>query len=108
MIDKTSSPDTTAQRLFVQAVKHHTDGNLPQAQAHCNKVLAIDPRHVGTLTNLGILAMKFRQPELAVELMQKAVQIEPESAQCHRNLGIARFEQTGFRGAIVGLDRSLA
>lgn len=44
-MDNDSGQSATVQQLFAQAVRHHADGDLPRAEVHYNKVLAIDPRH---------------------------------------------------------------
>ena len=69
--------------------------------------------HPDTLRNMMRLAWflatcpdpKFRDPKRAVELAQKAVELEPKNADYWQTLGVARYRVADWRGAIVALGK---
>jgi tetratricopeptide (TPR) repeat protein len=58
--------------------------------------------------NLGILRMQAEEFPAAAELFEKAVQLDPGSAQAQGSLGIARFNARQFGQATGPLERAVA
>lgn len=73
--------------LFKQALKHQLANQLEQAEALYQQILAISPKHLDSLTNLGLLFVKTDRRDMGKSLLQKAVHIEP-SAKHYSNLSI--------------------
>jgi predicted O-linked N-acetylglucosamine transferase (SPINDLY family) len=69
------------------AVEHHQAGRLAEAEKIYHQILARQPYHAGALLLLGVLAEKKGQFDAAVELMQRAIRLVPDSAEAHYNLG---------------------
>jgi len=62
-------------------------GQLPQAEAILRQILQQQPRHAGALHLMGVLAHRAGKTGLAVELIGKAIEIQPNVAQFHANRG---------------------
>ena len=75
--------------LLQIGLRHHRAGELPQAERAYHEILARDPRHADALHWLGVIAHQVRRHEAAVELIDKAIQINPRAASYHGNLGLA-------------------
>jgi predicted O-linked N-acetylglucosamine transferase (SPINDLY family) len=95
----------SAQRLS-EARRHLAAGEYPQAEALARAVLADDPRDVGGLHLLGVLAFVGKQPEASLELLQQAAEIEPENDEIRLALGntlmiLRRFDEAAAAYAQV-------
>ncbi|MBI4625477.1 MAG: tetratricopeptide repeat protein [Verrucomicrobia bacterium] len=93
---------------FLQAVRHHQAGHLPEAEAVYRVILARDPGHCGALHYLGVIAHHVGRNEVALRLIQQAAALAPKDAVIHSNLGevyrhLARFEEAVacFRQALL-------
>lgn len=68
------------------AIAAEACGDLPKAEAAYVHALQIDPEHVRSLNNVGILAASASQWELAIGLARKCVTLQPGHAPHHANL----------------------
>lgn len=73
--------------LFERAVQAHHGGDLESAEAKYRTILATNPDHAPTLTNLGVLLARHGQLEEAVRMYTAAVAADPTLADAHFNLG---------------------
>jgi tetratricopeptide (TPR) repeat protein len=83
-------------------------GKLADAEQACLDVLQAQSYHFGALNLLGIIAAQTQRPELAVELIGKAIALRPDSAQAYNNRGnvlelLGRFEES-----LADFDRAIA
>jgi tetratricopeptide (TPR) repeat protein/SAM-dependent methyltransferase len=83
-----------AQRLFAQAVQHHRLGQFADAERCYRSLLASRQTHEHSLYNLGVLALQTNRPELAAEMLGKAVAIDGGNAEWCYNYGFS-LQQTG-------------
>jgi len=93
-VSDTADPSSGQQTLTLQqaldlAVKHHTAGDLAQAESIYNQILEADPNQPQALHLLGVIAHQRGQNEKAVELIEKALTINPDFAEAYSNLGNA-------------------
>ena len=72
---------------FQRAFRHHQAGQLQQAEALYRQVLATNPRHADSLHLLGVIARQLGRPALAIEYIDKAIEIEPRAAAYHTSRG---------------------
>jgi len=70
------------------AAEHLRSGRFAQAELICRRTLENEPDHSDALHYLGIIAYNTGNNGLAVELIGKAVQIEPMASK-YSNLGLA-------------------
>jgi len=80
--------------MLANAIKHHRQGRLPEAERIYRSILAIDSRHAGSLHMLGMLAHDVGRMDVAIQLIRSAIGIDPGQAGYHSNLG-AIFQAQG-------------
>src|SRR5262245_64721264 len=80
------------QQNFVSAVTLHQAGRLSEAEGIYRNILAIDPKHVDSLHLLGVIALQFGRPDVAVELIGQAISVNKRNAEYHNNMGVALRE----------------
>ncbi|MDB5400686.1 MAG: hypothetical protein JWQ55_2704 [Rhodopila sp.] len=95
------------QRLLAEGLQHHLAGRLSEAERLYRQILAINPRHADGLHLLGMIAYQAGHPELAVDLIGKAITTNANVASYHSNLGnalkqLGRLDQAAaaYRGAL--------
>lgn len=71
------------------AVSHHQAGRLGEAEAIYREILAHSPEQPDALHFLGVIALQTGQPEAAVDMIEQAIALNPDSAPFHTNLGNA-------------------
>jgi Flp pilus assembly protein TadD len=84
-----------ASSAFASAVMHHKLGQLHNAERFYRSQLQSDGRHVGALRGLGALLSQQRKFDKSRVFFQRALDLEPDSAETHNNLAVV----------LVGLDR---
>jgi protein O-GlcNAc transferase len=93
---------------FQQARAHHQKGELAQAERLYKTVLAHQPQHFDALHLLGLLALQCDQALTGLELIGKALQINPTSCAAHLNMGNALRSLRRFNDALASYDRAIA
>ena len=78
-----------ARELLQRGLAHHQAGRLHDAKLFYDQVLTLDQRHPDALHLLGVIAMQSGDPNLAVSLIEKAIEVYPASAGYHANLAQA-------------------
>jgi tetratricopeptide (TPR) repeat protein len=96
------------QAQFQTALALHQQGRLAEAEKIYEKILQTTPDHFGALNLLGVIACQNRAYERAVQLISKAISINPNVAATHSNLGVALKELKRPAEAIVSCDKAIA
>jgi tetratricopeptide (TPR) repeat protein len=104
---QTAAPAPTLATLFADALRHHQSGRLNEAEGLYRQILAGDPRHADSLHLLGLIAYQVRRYDLAVELIGKAIAIDPGQAVFHFNLAIAFQAEGRPDDAAAGYRRAI-
>jgi len=73
-----------------RAIAFHRMGDLAQALALYEEILAVDPRHFDALHLSGVIAGQTRNSARAVELITRAIAVDPQIAYAYCNRGSAR------------------
>ena len=81
-----------ARAYFERACALHSRGDFANALTSYEAVLNEHDRHTDALLNAGLLCLQVRQPERAVEFLQKATQILPNHPIAQNSLGNAYRE----------------
>ena len=89
---------------FATAVAHHQAGRLPEAERLYRRILADDPNNVGALNNLGLIIAR----DEAMVLFQRAIELAPDFADAHVNLGGAQEALGRFGEAAASYQRAIA
>src|ERR1700693_4861363 len=84
----TPSPQRIAG-LLSQARDHHPAGRLAQAEQVYREMLQHDPRHADALHLLGLIAYQTGHHSIAVALIGRAIESNPDVAAFYSHLGLA-------------------
>jgi len=76
-----------AQAAFALGRQHHQSGNLADAERQYREALAIDPKHADSMHLLGVAAIHTGRPEMAIDMIRKAIAINGTIGKYHSNLG---------------------
>lgn len=71
---------------FNEALKHHQEGRLAEAERLYRQVLTRNPTDAPALHHLGLVALATGRLQDACELLQRAASCDPADAVCHNNL----------------------
>jgi tetratricopeptide (TPR) repeat protein len=81
-----------AAEALRQAIALHQQGLLGEAEALYRTILAAQPGHFDALHLLGVLAIQQGQVASGLDLIGKAIGINPHDAAAHSNFGLALHE----------------
>jgi len=95
-------------QLIQQGLLLHQQGNLNGARSFYEQVLKIQPRHFDALQLLGTIAGQMKDYQQSLELLTKALTINPSHPITHYNHGQALQELNRFEDALVSYDRAIA
>ncbi|MBP6764263.1 MAG: tetratricopeptide repeat protein [Rubrivivax sp.] len=79
--------ETPTADLLAQAMNAHRVGQVPEAREAYMAVLHREPQNADCLHMLGALEGQFGSDEVAAYLIGKAIEISPQEAMFHNNLG---------------------
>ena len=79
-------PNMTLQEAYEIAVRHHEAGQLDEADGLYRQILGHAPNHADSIHLLGVIAGQRGQVDEGIELIRRAISIEP-SPQYMSNLG---------------------
>jgi protein O-GlcNAc transferase len=94
-------------RQLAAALDHHKAGRLAEAERLYRQVCAADQNHAGSLHRLGVVAHQLGRPD-AVELLKRAVTLEPDVAEAHNDLGNVLAAHGKFAEAAACFERATA
>ena len=97
----------TVQQAIDRAIKHHSSGDLAEAESIYRQILQTDPNQPVALHLLGVVFHQGGQNELAVEHLSKALTIKPDYAEAHSNLGLALQELGRLEEAIASYHKAI-
>jgi Flp pilus assembly protein TadD len=92
-------PSASVQAMFVEAIRHNGSGRPDDAERLLRQVLAVEPRHAGSLNLLGMIAYQGGRADLAFKLISAAVAINRRAAAAQSNLGNLLLAQGRFEEA---------
>lgn len=103
--EKAVELETNASRLTALGVAQLEIGNTEDGRNSLREALLVDPDYEEALYNLGVT---FRDQELtkAVELFERTLEIDPEHAGAHRELGWVQHRQNNDAEAEYHLRRA--
>src|SRR3974390_936471 len=91
-----------------RALALHQSGQLVQAQAIYEEILAIQPLHSDAINLLGAIAIQTRHPHRAVELYGRAIQLDPTNVVAYCNSALALAELGQWDAALASYDRAIS
>ena len=90
------------------AVALHQQGQLAQAEAIYRQILAAEPKNANALHLLGVIASQAGCYQVAIDLIDQAIEVNPHEAAFHYNRGLALQELKTFDAAIACYDKAIA
>jgi protein O-GlcNAc transferase len=84
----------TLNETLQLAIQHHQSGNLQQAEYFYKEILNIQSDNFYALQYLGVLYYQGKKYDLAIEYIEKALQLNPRDSHSYYNLGIV-FKDKG-------------
>ncbi len=76
-------------RQWTEAIRHHKQGRLIEAERSYRAVLDLAPHHYDALRLLGTIYLQNGKSEQALPLFQRALQAQPQNPEILNSLGIA-------------------
>jgi len=95
--------------IHAKLAQHAKDqGDLEQALAHWQQSLVLDPRDEGACWGMANLYLERNEPGAAVELLERACTISPQTIRNHYLLGQAYLELKTYEKARVQFEKTIA
>ena len=104
MTEMDASTGSGADADFQRAFARHRSGDRAGAEREYRAILKQTPDHARTLHFYGVLKHEGGEGKQAVELIGRAVRLDPENAMYHSNLGVA-LDRIGKREEAVSAYR---
>lgn len=98
---------TMAEGLYALARQAHASGQLSAAAQGYERVLSLQPEHVGALNALGVIRAQDGRGDEALDLFARALKQEPTAAHIHNNLGYALLREERLDEAQAALKLAL-
>lgn len=89
------------------AVQHHQVGRLDEADSLYRLLLEVDPKLPDALHLFGLICLTRNQPGDAIELIERALAVNPKNAAYHGNLGRAYAAFDDFDKALQAFYRAV-
>ena len=99
---------TVLQAELNQGMALHRQGKLADAERCYGEVLQRQPDHFDALHLLGIIACQTRRTERGVELIKRAIGLNPKVAEAHYNLGNALRDLKRCEEALASYHKAIA
>jgi len=93
------------KEIFGRAIKNHQEGKTDIAQELYNKVLKIDPNHLGALNNLGAIFGGLGEYQKAKDCYEQVIKIDPNYVDAYFNLGNSFKELKEYHKAKVYYEK---
>ena len=88
--------------MIKQALLLHQKGRLAEAASLYRKILAQNPEHADALHLLGVIELQKKNASAGLELINRAITIDPNNAAFFCNRGVALQELKRFHEAHYG------
>lgn len=104
----TASPAIQAGQQYQLALTLLHAGRTRDAKAACQALVRAFPRHADGWHLLGVIALQAGDYAVAAEMIGKAIEIAPATADYHANRGVALQELQQSAAAVEHFDRAIA
>jgi FkbM family methyltransferase len=98
----------SAQHLHERAVAFHQTGRLSDAETTYQEVVRHQPDHFAALQQLGVIALQRGQHDLAVQRLDYALTVNPNSAEAQNSRGLALMASKRLAEALDSFDSVIA
>ena len=108
LLRATQIAPNSASHHFTLGDIHHSFGDIEAAVSSYYSALNLDPNFYGVLVNLSNSLLILQKYTAAEEISRRAIELVPESAEAHSNLGQAFLKQGRLTEAHRALSKSVA
>jgi tetratricopeptide (TPR) repeat protein len=98
----------TAAAIFADAVRRHQDGRPREAEPLYRQVLVTHPRHADSLHLLGLIAYRVGRNDLAIALINQAIEADPGAGPYRSSLGAALAAEGRLDEALAAHQAAVA
>ena len=99
----------TPEQTYQSAVQYFQAGNLQQAEQFSKKLLSVDPESESANHLMGIIiARKGGRNDLAAGFIQKALAVNPDNIEAHKNLGELLQGAGRLDEAVISYQKALS
>lgn len=102
-----SRPTSPVSTLLESATEEHRAGRLSQAEFLYRRVLQIDPENADALHLLGAMAQQIGKPQIALELVDRALRRNPRLGIVHNTRGVVLHDLKRYREALESYREAL-
>ena len=95
------------QANYRLALQLHQQGELSQAEALYQSVIAANPQHADAIHYLGVIHHQNGKHQMAIDTIAQAIQINPNSSDYLSNQGLAYKALKHYQQAIASLQQAL-
>jgi Flp pilus assembly protein TadD/SAM-dependent methyltransferase len=93
--------------MFAEAVHHHREGRLTEAERRYRQILTVVPGHADSLHLLGVAACQAGRVDQAIDLIGKALAVRPDFPEALNDLGNALVSQSKLNEAVASFRKAL-
>lgn len=98
---------SSTSALLQRAIELHHQGDIRQAGLLYLDILEMERDNFDTLQLLGVYALQTNDDQAAFDLISRALEIDPQQAMAHPNLGLALQRLQRFDDALLAYDLAL-
>jgi predicted TPR repeat methyltransferase len=103
-----AASNADVRQRMAHAIGLHRAGRLAEAEAIYRFVLDVMPGHFDALHNVAVLFLQRGDHVAALDMLRRALSINPNSAALHLNIGNALREAGELEEALESYDRALS
>src|SRR6184192_3556887 len=103
----TAGQSRDLQKVFAAGQAELQRGNLDAAEHDFKEVLTADPKAGPAYTNLGVIAMRRKKWDEALEFLKKAARLQPNEPGIRLNIGLVEYKRGNYPDAIGPLESVL-
>src|SRR5271157_876168 len=104
----TGKTPAALREQFAKGLAEHKQGRIANAELFYKNILQKQPEHFDALHMLGVAALQTNRNALAIQLLQKAISINPNVPGAYGNLGYAQYLGGHYAEALVSYDKAIA
>tara|TARA_B100000787_G_C16189455_1_gene296547 strand:- start:319 stop:2301 length:1983 start_codon:yes stop_codon:yes gene_type:complete len=95
------------EEIFRKAIKNHQENNIEVAQNYYYQVLEINPEHLDSLNNLGVISQKLKESRKAKNYYKQIIEIDPNYEKAYFNYGVLSKELGEYQEAISYYEKAI-
>ena len=92
-------------QLFANAIQLYNESKFDLSKKKYEEIIAIDPQHLQSYNNLGLIHKNHGEIDKSVYYFKKAIEINPNYQNAYNNLGIVLLEKGEFLNAIENFKK---